>query len=105
MSEHDGAHRIVNETDRRPEMRRYSILGRRYCTAMHCEIGQCDTNPQAIVDAAKQQHVLLAVSSSGRKRRARKYEHVHFIDNMRVAAAAASGTNDPHMPDHCRHLL
>ena len=89
MSEHDGAHQIVNETKRRPEMRRYSILGRRYGTAKLCEIGQCDTNPQAIVDAAKQQHVLLAISSSGRKRRARKYEHVHFIDNVRVAAAGA----------------
>ena len=89
MSEPDGAHRIMNETGRSPEMRHYSILGRRYCTAKQCEICQCDTNPQAIVDAAKQQHVLLAVSSSGRKRRARKYQHVHFIDNMRVAAAAA----------------
>ena len=79
MSEHDGAHQIVNETERLPEMRRYSILGRRYGTADLCEIGQCDTNPQAIVDAAKHQ----------RKRWTRKYEHVHFIDNVRVAAAAA----------------
>ena len=69
-------------------MRRYSILGRRYGTAKQCEICQCDTNPQAIVDAAKQQHVVLAISSSGHKRWSRKYEHVHFIDNVRVAAAA-----------------
>jgi hypothetical protein len=64
-------------------MKRYSILARRYGTTRTAEICQCDTNPQAIVAAAKEQRVCLG-QRGGRPVWVQKFERVHFIDNART---------------------
>jgi hypothetical protein len=66
-------------------MKQFSILGRRYGTGNVTEICQVDTHPQEVVRAAKEQNVFLGLGPRGNKLWARKWESVHYVDNVRMA--------------------
>jgi hypothetical protein len=62
-------------------MRRFSIMARQYQHAGEVEVAQCDTNPEAIAAAARQQRVLFKIKPGGRKVFVPKFEHVYVVDN------------------------
>jgi hypothetical protein len=61
-------------------MKRYSIIARPYGQSHEVEVCQCDSNPLAIVDAAREKK-LKQMGDKGRTFLINKYEHVYFVDH------------------------
>ncbi len=57
---------------------RYSIMARPYGADHEIEIAQCDTNPEAVVEAVREK--FLKIDGGNRKVLVAKYEHVHVVD-------------------------
>jgi hypothetical protein len=66
---------------------KYTILGQRFGTERVGEICQCDSNPGAIVAAAAARRIFIGKVGK-RKVFVAKYEHVHFVENTSLPAAA-----------------
>ena len=59
--------------------KRYSIMARQYGANYETELCQCETNPGAIVEAARQKKI--KIEAGKRKVFVAKYEHVYARDN------------------------
>jgi hypothetical protein len=59
--------------------RKYSIMVRENGADHERELAQVDSNPQAIVEAARE--LTRPVNEGGRKFRINRYEHVYALDN------------------------
>jgi hypothetical protein len=62
-------------------MKRFSIMVRSRHSDHEVELCQCDSNPQAVVDAALQKSLMSRGKPGARKVRVPLYEHARFIDN------------------------
>lgn len=66
---------------------RYSIMARPYGADVgtEVEICQCDTSPEALVEAAKKK--TLKIDSGTKVIHVNKYDNVYFVDHQAQAAA------------------
>ncbi len=61
-------------------MKRFSIRVRERGSDKESELCQVATNPEAIVDAARNKFLMIDAGDGRRKVREPKYEHVYFVE-------------------------